>query len=59
MTLSEATMLAGVPNAPSVYAPTANIELTQSRQKKVIADMVKYEFLSKEDADGIVLYHIK
>ena len=59
ITLSEATMLAGVPNAPSVYAPTANIELTQSRQKKVISDMVKYGFLSQEEADGISLYHIK
>lgn len=59
MTLSEATMLAGVPNAPSVYAPTANIELTQSRQKKVIHDMVKYGYLSQEEADGIVLFNFK
>jgi membrane peptidoglycan carboxypeptidase len=56
MTLSEATMLAGVPNAPSVYAPTANIDLTISRQKKVIASMVKYNYLSQEEADEIELY---
>ncbi len=56
MTISEATMLAGVPNAPSVYAPTANIDLTISRQKKVISSMVKYEYLSQEEADQIELY---
>ncbi len=27
-------MLAGIPNAPSVYAPTQNPDLTKSRQKK-------------------------
>lgn len=56
MTLSEATMLAGVPNAPSAYAPTANIELTQSRQKKVISSMIEYGYLTQEEADGIALY---
>ena len=56
ITLSEATMLAGVPNAPSVYAPTKNIELTQSRQKKVISTMVECGYLSQEEADEIELY---
>lgn len=56
MTISDATMLAGVPNAPSVYAPTANPDLTVSRQKKVISSMVKYNYLTQEEADGIVLY---
>lgn len=56
MTLSNATMLAGVPNAPSVYAPTQNPDLTVSRQKKVISCMVKYGYLSQKEADGIALY---
>ena len=59
MTLSEATMLAGVPNAPSIYAPTANIDLTRSRQAKVIHDMVKYGYLSQEEADKIELFNLK
>lgn len=59
MTLSESTMLAGVPNAPSVYAPTANINLTVSRQKKVISSMVKYNYLTQEEADAIPLYSNK
>ena len=53
MTLYECTMLAGIPNAPSVYSPTVNPDLTKSRQKKVISDMVEYGYLSKEDADKI------
>lgn len=52
--LSEATLLAGVPNAPSVYAPTINPNLAQSRQKKVVRSMVEYGYLSQEEADTIL-----
>ena len=58
MTISDATMLAGVPNAPSVYAPTANLDLTISRQRKVISSMVEYGYLTQEEADGIALYKV-
>ena len=54
MTLYDCTMMAGIPNAPSVYAPTANPDLTLSRQKKVIADMVEHGYLSQEQADSII-----
>lgn len=53
MTLYEATMLAGIPNAPSVYAPTKNPDLTQKRQKKVIQSMVKYGYLSEDEANKL------
>lgn len=53
MNLSEATMMAGIPNAPSVYAPTVNKELCKQRQKKVIASMVENNYISKEEANGI------
>jgi membrane peptidoglycan carboxypeptidase len=53
LTLSEATMLAGVPNAPSVYAPTANKDLCKDRQKKVVRSMVEYDFISQEEANTI------
>lgn len=53
MTLYDATMLAGIPNAPSVYAPTANFNLTQSRQKKVVSSMVENGYLSEQDADSL------
>lgn len=51
----ESTMLAGVPNAPSVYAPTVNLELARSRQKKVIQCMVEEQYISKERADTILM----
>lgn len=55
LNISECTLLAGVPNAPSVYAPTANMDLCISRQKKVIQDMVKHGYITQEQADGIKL----
>lgn len=54
MTDYESVMLAGIPNAPSVYAPTKNLELAKQRQKQVLSKMVKYKYLSKEDADKII-----
>lgn len=53
MTLYDATMLAGVPNAPSVYAPTVNFNLTQSRQKKVVSSMLEYEYINQSQADEL------
>ena len=54
MNLDEATMLAGVPNAPSVYAPTINPTLAKSRQGKVLRSMVEYGYLSQEEADKVL-----
>lgn len=49
LTLDEATMLAGVPNAPSVYAPTVNPDLAKKRQEHVLNKMVKYGYNRVED----------
>lgn len=54
MTLFESTMMAGVPNAPSVYAPTVNMDLALSRQKKVISTMVENKYISQEQADELI-----
>lgn len=53
LTLFEATLLAGVPNAPSVYAPTVNLDLCLQRQKKVINDMQKYNYIDSETANNL------
>ena len=53
LTLDEATMLAGVPNAPSVYAPTVNPDLAKKRQEHVLNKMVEYGYISKEEAHSI------
>lgn len=54
LTDSECIMLAGIPNAPSVYAPTKNPELAKQRQKQVINKMIKNGYLSKEEANKIL-----
>ena len=53
LTLDEATMLAGVPNAPSVYAPTVNPDLAKKRQEHVLNKMVEYGYISKEELNSI------
>lgn len=53
LNLYEATILAGVPNAPSVYAPTINPDLAKSRQGKVIRSMVEHGYLSQDEANQI------
>lgn len=53
LTLDEATILAGIPNAPSVYAPTVNLDLAKKRQKHVLNKMVEYGYISKEEANTI------
>lgn len=51
---SEATMLAGIPNAPSVYAPTQNLKLAKQRQKQVLEQMCKYGKLKEEEVNRIL-----
>lgn len=53
LNLYEATLLAGVPNAPSVYAPTINPDLAKSRQGKVIRSMVEHGYISQDEANKI------
>ena len=54
MTDYEAILLAGIPNAPSVYAPTKNPELAKKRQKQVMDRMVKYKILTEEEGQRIL-----
>lgn len=51
--LYEATLLAGVPNAPSAYAPTVSLKLAEQRQSQVLDAMVKYHYMSQEEANHI------
>ena len=53
MTDYESVMLAGIPNAPSVYAPTKNPELAKQRQEQVLSKMVEYKYLTEEEAQKI------
>ena len=53
MTPYEATMLAGIPNAPSVYSLDSNPDLASQRQKRVLQAMVENGYISQEEADMI------
>ena len=54
MNANESILLAGIPNAPSAYAPTKNFRLAKERQKQVIAKMIKYGYLTEEEAEQIL-----
>lgn len=53
MDLYESTLLAGIPNAPSVYAPTKNPELAKQRQAQVIDKMLYNGYLNKEQVEKL------
>ena len=54
MTPDQCTLLAGIPNAPSVYDPTVNPDLASQRQRQVLQLMVKYEYLTATEAVDIL-----
>lgn len=54
MTLYESSLLAGLPNAPSVYALNANPKLAKERQAQVLESMVKYNYISNEQAKEVM-----
>ena len=54
MTDYECIMLAGIPNAPSVYAPTKNPDLAKQRQRQVADKMVRNGYLTEEEAEEIL-----
>ena len=45
----ECTLLAGVPNAPSKYAPSKNLVLAEKRQQKVISRMEACGYITEEE----------
>ena len=54
MTDYESTLLAGIPNAPSVYSLTANPDLAEQRQQYVLRQMEKYGYLDAQEANAIL-----
>lgn len=49
LSLAEASLLAGLPKAPSLYDPYKNIELAQSRQKYVLDRLLDLEWIGPEE----------
>ncbi len=54
MTDDECTLLAGIPNAPSAYAPSVNPALARQRQQYVIRQMERCGYLSGQEADSLL-----
>lgn len=50
----ESTLLAGIPNAPSVYSPKVNPELSHERQEKVLSSMIDCGYIDQAQKESIV-----
>ena len=50
LTTAQAALLAGLPQAPSLYDPLVNLKLAKARQLQVLDAMVKYGYLSQAAA---------
>jgi penicillin-binding protein 2D len=48
LTVAEATMLAGIPKAPTYYSPVANMENAKKRQELILQSMTEDGFITKE-----------
>lgn len=54
MNLHESTLIAGIPNAPSVYSPNANPELSRQRHAQVVKQMIKYDYLEEKEGNELL-----
>ena len=51
LNLAECAMIAGLPQAPTAYAPNSNFEAAKKRQSEVLGRMVKEGYITQEQAD--------
>jgi penicillin-binding protein 1A len=51
ITLSEASMIAGLPKAPSKFSPVTNMPRAKRRQRYVLDQMVRSRYITQEQAD--------
>lgn len=59
LTLGECAMLAGLPRAPSYYAPTTNLKGAKQRQQVVLQRMVDLGMISLTDKETALAEHIE
>ena len=52
LNLSEAALLAGLPQAPSYYDPFRNIAAAEVRRNLVLGNMAKYGFITSQQAEA-------
>ena len=51
LTLPEMALIAGLPQAPSVYSPYNNIDLARKRRNQVLGRMLKMRYIDKKTYD--------
>ncbi|MEN9328564.1 MAG: hypothetical protein RI947_1372 [Candidatus Parcubacteria bacterium] len=51
LTLDEAALLAGLPQAPSLYSPYTNPDLAENRRNDVLDRMYEYKYITKAQLD--------
>lgn len=51
LSVAEASMLAGLPQLPTDYNPNINFEISKQRQAYVLDQMVKYDYITRAEAD--------
>ena len=54
MTDYECTLLAGIPNSPSVYSLDVRLDLAKQRQEKVVECMVEVKYITEDKAAEII-----
>ena len=52
LTLSEAALLAGLPQAPSLYSPYVNPDLTKQRRDEVIIQMAEQKYITADQKEA-------
>ncbi|MDE2891428.1 MAG: transglycosylase domain-containing protein [Chloroflexota bacterium] len=52
LTLAESAMLAGLPQAPSLFNPLENLDRAKQRQLQVLELMVRHGYISQSEADA-------
>lgn len=59
LTLPELALIAGLPQAPSVYNPYNNIELAKKRRNQVLKRMLTMKFITKDEYEKAINSEIK
>ena len=52
LSLAQASMLAGLPQAPTEYNPLINLASAKKRQHEVLDAMVQYHYITQKEADA-------
>ncbi|SDP79857.1 transglycosylase domain-containing protein [Halobacillus aidingensis] len=54
LTLTEASMLAGIPKGPTYYSPLANAERAETRQQQILAEMEQNGYITSSEKRAAV-----